>query len=59
MIVKRSSEHGWLVIPRADYDAMLKHDYAGPEENGTVWVLSLDESGATCLFKGVQIEESS
>lgn len=54
-IVKSSTEYGWLVIKRDEFDRMAKHNYAGMDEDGTAWVLSMDETGATCLYKGVEI----
>jgi hypothetical protein len=55
-IVKPSTEYGWLVIDRAEFDKMRRHDYAGYEDDGvSAWVLSQDETGATVLYKGVQI----
>jgi streptomycin 6-kinase len=57
--VKRSTEYGWLVIDRAEFNKMRGHDYAGYEPDGvTAWVLSRDASGATVLYKGVEIVDA-
>jgi hypothetical protein len=38
---------------------MRGHDYAGYEPDGvTAWVLSRDASGATVLYKGVEIVDA-
>lgn len=59
VVVKDSVEYGWQVISRAEYERMRKHDHAGPDgNNGAVWVLTMDETGATVLFKGVSVVEA-
>lgn len=50
-----SSEYGWQVIRRAEYDKLVRHDYAGMSDDGTAWVMSMDETGATVLFTGVDV----
>jgi len=56
-VVKDSREYGWLTIARAEYEKLRKHGYAGRSEDGHYWVL-VNEHGATCLYKGVSIEEA-
>lgn len=54
-----STEWGWLVVRRSEYDRMRTRDYAGP---GTPlrpdapghWVLA-NENGATVLYTGVEV----
>lgn len=61
-VVKDSRDYGWLVISRAEYEKKVTHDYAGPgtpchPERPGVWVMGMDETGATCLWTGVTIDE--
>lgn len=55
MTTKDSTEYGWIVISQAEYDRRERHGHAGRESGGTVWVMAQDETGATCLYKGVEI----
>jgi hypothetical protein len=59
MAVKDSSEYGWLVMSRAEYERMQRHDYAGPgtplnPNAGGAWCL-VNENGATVLYTGVEV----
>ena len=59
MQTKSSTEYGWLSISRSEYESMVRHGYAGKEiGSGTYWAMAQDETGATCLYKGVTIDES-
>ena len=59
---KDSSEYGWLVIQRAEYERMMAHEYAGP---GTPlhpdapghWAMT-NENGATVLYTGVEVVDA-
>ena len=56
-IIRSSAEYGWLYVKRETFERMLKHGHAGYEiDSETAWVLAMDETGATCLWKGVQVE---
>lgn len=44
-------------IRRDEYEALRRHDHAGPDGDGKAWVLALGESAATVLYKGVPIIE--
>ena len=57
--VRDSSDHGWLVIKRDEYERMLHHGYAGPDEQrpGHVWCMTLEPEGTT-LWKGVEVVDA-
>lgn len=61
MRTKDSSEYGWQVIERAEYERKLAHEYAGPgtplhPERPGYWIMG-NENGATVLYTGVTITE--
>jgi len=56
MTTKDSQEYGWLVIRRAEYEKMQRHGYAGVDDAGRVWAITL-ERGGTTLWKGVEVVE--
>jgi hypothetical protein len=55
-----SSEYGWQVIQRAEYDKLRGHDRAGkgaplkPDAPG-YWVMGYEDGVGTVLYTGVEV----